>query len=411
MHLLAEPGWFMEDQWPEQSPISPAFGRRRVRPCVCVIDRKQHIRTFLCDALEELGFITRECAHFGELDTVFDPQRSDLVVLGLSRSGEEAAKILDALSAKEFGGKVLLLGPRASRMLAAVQEFGEQLGLAMLPFLVTPFGTANFRDSVAALVPTEMPSPAPVDVAEAMSAGWLELWYQPKIETRTVAVNGAEALIRMRHPTWGIVTPAYFIPDEGDQQFRALSEFVIDRAVQDWHYFVTQRGPIEIAINLPMAFFLQPEAIRDLCGRMPNHPAFEGMMIEINGVEIIRSLPLAKSVARQLRFHNIGISIDDLGTEWPSLMDLPDFPFVELKVGCEFITGCADYPLKKTVCGRILELADSYGVRTVAEGVETTADFLAVREMGFDLAQGFLFAKPMNAKKFARAVLSRQMVS
>src|ERR1700736_2253206 len=382
MHLLAEPGWFMEDQWPEQSPISPAFGRRRVRPCVCVIDRKQHIRTFLCEALEELGFITRECAHFGELDTVFDPQRSDLVVLGLSRSGEEAAKILDALSAKEFGGKVLLL---------------------------TPFGTANFRDSVAALVPPEMPSPAPVVVAEAMSAGWLELWYQPKIETRTVAVNGAEALIRMRHPTWGIVTPAYFIPDEGDQQFRALSEFVIDRAVQDWHYFVTQRGPIEIAINLPMAFFLQPEAIRGLCGRMPNHPAFEGMMIEINTVEIIRSLPLAKSVARQLRFHNIGISIDDLGTEWPSLMDLPDFPFVELKVGCEFITGCADYPLKKTVCGRILELADSYGVRTVAEGVETTADFLGVREMGFDLAQGFLFAKPMNAKKFARAVLRRQM--
>src|SRR6202048_223942 len=203
MHLLAEPGWFMEDQWPEQSPISPAFGRRRVRPCVCVIDRKQHIRTFLCDALEELGFITRECAHFGELDTVLKPQ-PDLIVLGLSCGGEEAAKILDALSAKEFEGKVLVLGPRASRMLVAVQEFGEQLGLAMLPFLTTPFGSANFSDSVATLVPTAMPPPAPVDVAEAMSAGWLELWYQPKIETRTVAVSGTEALIRMRHPTWGI---------------------------------------------------------------------------------------------------------------------------------------------------------------------------------------------------------------
>jgi EAL domain-containing protein (putative c-di-GMP-specific phosphodiesterase class I) len=388
--------------------ISATFGHRRVRPCVCVIDRKQHIRTFLCDALEELGFITRECAHFGELDTVLKPQ-PDLIVLGLSCGGEEAAKILDALSAKEFEGKVLVLGPRASRMLVAVQEFGEQLGLAMLPFLTTPFGSANFSDSVATLAPTAMPLPAPVDVAEAMSAGWLELWYQPKIETRTLAVSGAEALVRMRHPTWGIVTPAYFIPDEGDQQFRALSEFVIDRAIQDWHDFVTQRGPIEIAINIPMAFFQQPEAIPDLCGRLPNHPAFEGMLIEIDGVEIIRSLPLAKSVARQLRFHNIGISIDDLGTEWPALMDLPDFPFVEIKVGCEFITGCADHPLKKTVCRRILEVADGYGIRTVAEGVETTADLLAVREMGFDLAQGFLFAKPMKAKKFARKVLSRQM--
>lgn len=68
-----------------------------------------------------------------------------------------------------------------------------------------------------------------------------------------------------------------------------------------------------------------------------------------------------------------------------------------------------DHPSKKTVCRRVRELADGYGTRTVAEGVENTADLLAVREMGFDLAQGFLFAKPMKAKKFARKVLSRQM--
>jgi len=68
-----------------------------------------------------------------------------------------------------------------------------------------------------------------------------------------------------------------------------------------------------------------------------------------------------------------------------------------------------DHPSKKTVCRRVRELADGYGTRTVAEGVETTADLLAVCEMGFDLAQGFLFAKPMKAKKFARKVLSRQM--
>jgi EAL domain-containing protein (putative c-di-GMP-specific phosphodiesterase class I) len=84
---------------------------------------------------------------------------------------------------------------------------------------------------------------SPVDVVEAMSAGWLELWYQPKVDTHTVAVSGAEALIRMRHPTWGIVTPAYFIPDDGDPQFRALSEFVIDQAIHDWH----QAEPTKLA--------------------------------------------------------------------------------------------------------------------------------------------------------------------
>lgn len=116
---------------------------------------------------------------------------------------------------------------------------------------------------------------------------------------------------------------------------------------------------------------------------------------------------MAKAVARQLRFHNISISIDDLGAEWPSLMGLQDFPFVEFKVDRKFVTGCADAPLKKTVCRRILELADGYGVRTVAEGVETTADFLAAREIGFDLVQGFLFGKPISVKKFAHTVLGQ----
>jgi EAL domain-containing protein (putative c-di-GMP-specific phosphodiesterase class I) len=82
-------------------------------------------------------------------------------------------------------------------------------------------------------------------------------------------------------------------------------------------------------------------------------------------------------------------------------------PFVEIKVDRKFVTGCADDRLKRTVCRQILDLADGYGARTLAEGVETKADFIAVREMGFDLVQGFLFAKPMTAKKFARTMLAR----
>jgi EAL domain-containing protein (putative c-di-GMP-specific phosphodiesterase class I) len=83
------------------------------------------------------------------------------------------------------------------------------------------------------------------------------------------------------------------------------------------------------------------------------------------------------------------------------------FPFVEIKVNREFIEGCADNRLKQSVCRRILELADGFGARTVAEGVETRADFQMARELGFDLTQGFFFAKPMEANKFARRILGR----
>ncbi len=400
----------MVNQRIEEAAKLATFGRRKVTPRVCIADSKQHIRTFLAEALEELGFVTCECMQASQLGAVLDAQLPDLVVLGLSAGGVEAREMLKALAVKEFEGKVLLLGPRDSSVVAAVRELGENLGIAMLPTLATPFGTDGLHDSVATFLPVEAPPSPPVDAAEAVRAGWLELWYQPKIGTRTFALREAEGLIRIRHPTWGVVPPAYFIASDGDPHLRGLSEFVIGRAISDWRYFVSQHGPIELAINLPIAFLKDPEAVKNLCLQMPDHPAFEGMIIEINGTEVVRNLELVKDVARQLRFHNIAISIDDLGAEWPSLVGLDNFPFVELKVDRTFIAGCADDRLKRAVCRQILDLADGYGARTVAEGVETRADFLAVREMGFDLVQGFLFAKPVAPKKFAQTILGRPVV-
>jgi EAL domain-containing protein (putative c-di-GMP-specific phosphodiesterase class I) len=72
-----------------------------------------------------------------------------------------------------------------------------------------------------------------------------------------------------------------------------------------------------------------------------------------------------------------------------------------------FVTGAADDRLKQTVCRGIIDLAENTGARTVAEGVETRTDFLQAQELGFDLMQGFLFGKPMGAKKFARSAEAR----
>ena len=397
----------MDKQGLEETSKPATFGRRKVTPRVCIADAKQHVRTFLSETFEEFGFVTCECAQASELAAVLEQELPDLVVIGLSAGGVEAGEIVKRLAATQFDGKVLLLGPADSLVVAAVRELGEQLGVAMLPALATPFRSEDLRNSVSALLPAEVPPAPPVDVAEALHAGWFELWYQPKIDVGAMALSGAEALIRIRHPTWGLVPPAYFIPDDGDPHFRALSEFVIGRAFDDWRKFVCQHGHVEIAINLPIAFLQHSEAVSGLCRQIPDHPAFEGLIIEVNGVDLIRNLEPAKELVKQLRFHKIGISIDDLGAEWPALMELRDFPFVEIKVDRKFVCGCAADRLKQVICRRILELADGVGARTVAEGVETQTDFLAVREMGFSVAQGFHFGKPMAPRKFARTVLGR----
>lgn len=84
-------------------------------------------------------------------------------------------------------------------------------------------------------------------------------------------------------------------------------------------------------------------------------------------------------------------------------MGLDKIPFVKLKADRQFVTGSGNDRLKRTVCRDIVELAQSYGARSVAQGVESRSDLVAANELGFDLVQGFLFGKPMPLKKFARS--------
>lgn len=373
---------------------------RRSTPLVCVTDGKEHMRRFLREALSEFRFVIQECVETAELSAALDARAPDLVVLGLTAGAVEACDMLQALADKDFEGKVLPFAPRDSAVVGTVQERAEKLGIALLPPLLMPFSNEGLRESIATLLPDQSSGPL-VDMAEAVREGWLELWYQPKIDARALVMRGAEAHLRVRHPAWGIVPPAYFAPDDSSGS-EGVSNAVISRAVEDWHRFFAQNGPVETAINLPAAVLKDRQAIDRLCKQLPTQTAFEGLIVEINGPELMRNLDAVMEAARQLCLHKVAIAIDDAGPEWLSRTDIANFPFVEFKVGRKFVAGCADDRLKQSICSRLLELASFYGSRTVADGIDTWSDFLTVRDLGFDLVQGSLFAKPMSADNFAQ---------
>ena len=138
---------------PEESAHHAAFGQRKVTPRVCIADNKKHLRTFLAEVLEDLGFVTCECAEASEKAAMLDTQRPDLVVLGLSSDGIEAGKVLEILAEKAFGGSVLAIGLRDSIMVRAVRQLGEEYGIAMLPPLLPPFSAETLRAGIAAQLP------------------------------------------------------------------------------------------------------------------------------------------------------------------------------------------------------------------------------------------------------------------
>jgi EAL domain-containing protein (putative c-di-GMP-specific phosphodiesterase class I)/CheY-like chemotaxis protein len=400
----------MEQGFGDNQAGYAAFGRRKVVPRACVVDSKKHLRAFLSEIIEDLGLVTTECANADELGAAFENQLPDIVVFGVSTDGIDAGDVLQLLVRRKFSGKVLTIGTRESILVKAVQQVGEEYGLAMLPPLTTPFSAETLRQRISVLLPKEPAASPTVRASEALHAGWLELWYQGKVDARTLARCGAEASIRMRHPNWGVVTPACFILEDEDPDLLQLSDFVIDRAIEDWRYLVDSQNTTDISINLPVSFLKNRRAVRSFCRRMPSHPAFGGLLIEIDSAEVIQNMDILTDVAKEIRLKNIAVSIDNLGTDWPALMGLENFPFAELKVDRQFVTGCANDRLKRTVCSRIIELAREYGARVVAEGVETRADFAAANEMGFDRVQGYLFGEPVRLKKFVRASLSKPVL-
>ena len=242
--------------------------RRTAMPVACVAEAKAPTRTFLIETLEGFGFAACECAQLAALGTALDARPPDLVVIGSPAGGIEACEMMEMLATKDYEGKVLVLGPRASPMVAAVRALGGKLGLAMLPLLPMPFSAENLRDSVASLLHAKTAPPA-IQRTEVFNAHRPELRYQAKRDARTLALSGAAARVAASDWSEGI-------EDQSDPGSAARSARVLARLIEDWRDFLAPHGAIEIAIELPIAFFRDPEAIAALCRQLPDHPSFAG---------------------------------------------------------------------------------------------------------------------------------------
>src|SRR5262249_15853686 len=221
----------MDDQRPEDATKLAALPRHSAMPYVCVADPRQQMRMFLAETLQDLGCVSRKCADVSELGALLVLRLPDLVVIGLAAGGIEACEMVELLAAKEFDGKVLVLGPRVSPMVAAIRELGAKLGLAMLPLLPTPFSQTDLRNCIAAvLAPNDWAPTHSRSEGEPSPVSSLELSYQPKIDTGTLALSGAEALMPIRHPTLGVMPPGYVMPD-GAPPAGEMSAVVIDQAI------------------------------------------------------------------------------------------------------------------------------------------------------------------------------------
>jgi EAL domain-containing protein (putative c-di-GMP-specific phosphodiesterase class I) len=234
-----------------------------------------------------------------------------------------------------------------------------------------------------------------VGLADILDRGWLELFYQPKIELKTKRLVGAEGLVRARHPTQGLLSPGVFLPGASESDMLRLTERVIITALQDWQACAAAGIPLKLSVNVPVSALVKLPIAGILRQWRPRTSTWPGLIMEVTEDEIIHDLKIANEVADALREFNCTLALDDFGAGYSSLARLRQLPFSELKIDRSYVINCHVDRVNAGLCETIVELARRFGLKTVAEGIETPHESHKLQGIGCEIGQGYLFGKPM----------------
>ncbi|EJW10403.1 diguanylate cyclase [Rhodovulum sp. PH10] len=240
-----------------------------------------------------------------------------------------------------------------------------------------------------------------VTLERALKRGWLEIWYQPKIDLSSRQIVGAEGLIRVRHPELGVLPPGAFLPGAGKEAMLEMTERVIASALRDWEDCALIGAPkIKLAVNVPADAFVQLPITRMIREDRPRSAEWPGLILEVTEDQVMHDLEVANEVAAELRRQNCGLAVDDFGAGYSSLARLRQLPFTELKIDRAYVIDCDTDKTNAGMLETIVELAKRFELKTVAEGIETPHESHKLQGLGCAVGQGYLFAKPMAKDDF-----------
>ena len=259
-----------------------------------------------------------------------------------------------------------------------------------------------YEDGFAAEAP-EQPDPA-AELAAALERGEFTVAYQPLVDLRSGRAIGAEALVRWQHPVDGNRPPDTFIPvAEETGLIMEIGEFVLRDACRQasrWVQSSSDPTDLLVTVNLSARQVTDARSVETVqaaladTGLEPHR-----LVLEITETVLLQDRDAAAANLDRLKALGVRIAIDDFGTGYSSLAYLCRFPLDMLKVAREFVDGLGRDANADVVTRAIVELAGALGLRTVAEGVETAEQHQQLVELGCDLAQGYLFSRPVDAEK------------
>jgi diguanylate cyclase (GGDEF)-like protein len=231
------------------------------------------------------------------------------------------------------------------------------------------------------------------------------LHYQPQVSLATGRVDGVEALLRWQDPERGLVLPGQFLPVlESSGMIVAVGEWVLRQAAEDclrWRR--TGLAPLRIAVNVSAQQIRRRVFVEQvLAAAQPCLGQGCGIDLEITETGLLHDVEGASSKLRQLRAAGLRVALDDFGTGYSSLGLLSKLPVDLVKIDRSFITGLPEDNASVTLVSSVIGLASAFGLKVVAEGVETDGQLAMLRKMGCDHSQGYLHSRPIPAEQLEK---------
>jgi len=248
---------------------------------------------------------------------------------------------------------------------------------------------------------------------EAIDAQQFELVYQPQVNIKSGHIESLEALLRWNDPEHGLVLPARFLPVlESSGLIIEVGQWVVKRTMQDcerWRRLGLR--PVRAAVNVSAVQFRGRDFIDfmlDSVKDLPRDPHGCGIDLEITETALLQDIDGANRQLRELRAAGIRIALDDFGTGYSSLGLLSKLPVDLLKIDRSFISGLPGDHTSMTLTRTIIALASSFGLLTVAEGVETAQQFELLRTLNCDQSQGYFHCAPVAAQEIDKLLAADQ---
>jgi EAL domain-containing protein (putative c-di-GMP-specific phosphodiesterase class I)/ActR/RegA family two-component response regulator len=330
-----------------------------------------------------------------------------IIILDLEIDSSDGIEIIRELARDACEASLIIIGNIDRRILNAAERLARARGLkvaGVLPKPVNRFGLLRLLDHAVAgrrgykdkIVDIQLDRE---ELQKCMDEGRIEVQYQPKIDVRTLEFVAVETLVRIRHPTHGVLEPASFLTEiEKSGLIGRMTQEVARQAIEQSANWAGEGFHLQVAINVSPLLLTDldlPETFVSLTDEFGLDR--DDVVLEITESWASQDDIAALDILTRLRMKGFHLSIDDFGTGYSTMSQLNELPYSEMKLDQSFIRNCVRDAEARAIVESSIELGHKLGMKVVAEGIEKQEDWDLISDLRCDEGQGYFIARPMKA--------------